>query len=56
MSAGPAEPHSEVGNCLGRQAYCGGKLCQEKKGEKEKGKAKKLRKVKKEKKERDKGR
>ncbi len=49
-------PRSKVGNCLGRQAYWGGKLCQEKKREKEKGNAKKLRKVKKEKKERDKER
>ncbi len=48
--AGGTESRSEVGNCLGRQAYWSGKLCQGKKGE---GKSKKLRKVKKEKKERD---
>ncbi len=38
IQAGPAELRSEVGNCLGRQAYWGSKLCQGKKKRKEKRK------------------
>ncbi len=40
--AGPAEPRREVGNCLGRQAYWGGKLYQEKKRRKGEGKSEKI--------------
>ncbi len=39
---GPVEPRSEVGNCLGRQAYWGGKLCQGKKRRKGEGESEKI--------------